>query len=384
MNDAAPQRSRFASIEIARGVAALLVVFHHAGRIVMEPRFYGSGLPMQYLLNLNVGVDFFFVLSGFIITWVHWDDIGTKGKLGGYARKRFLRIYPPYWGVLVPLTLLYLAVPGSGDWSKRDPLNILLSIFLLPNTVQPVLGVAWTLTHEMFFYVLFALAIARGVNVLRGMAVWAASIVVAGFLLPSLPFPLSFFFSPFNLEFILGVGTAAYLKRHHMPAPRTTTILATIAFGLVLFLVPTAQDNALVGRLIFGGLSALFVLGAVETERTRPFNPGRIALLMGGAVLRGLSGASRRALIRRASDHTNADAYACRGHVGHGSVRYYRRRCLSPPSGTVADSHSPQDDTKSSPCNVGLGRRHRQRLSRLVQAAARWRIAEPKRPASAP
>lgn len=283
MNDAAPQRSRFASIEIARGVAALLVVFHHAGRIVMEPRFYGSGLPMQYLLNLNVGVDFFFVLSGFIITWVHWDDIGTKGKLGGYARKRFLRIYPPYWGVLAPLTLLYLAVPGSGDWSKRDPLNILLSIFLLPNTVQPVLGVAWTLTHEMFFYVLFALAIARGVNVLRGMAVWAASIVVAGLVLPSLPFPLSFFFSPFNLEFILGVGTAAYLKRHHMPAPRTTAILATIAFGLVLFLVPTAQDNALVGRLIFGGLSALFVLGAVETERTRPFNPGRIALLMGGA-----------------------------------------------------------------------------------------------------
>lgn len=249
----------------------------------MEPRFYGGGLPMQYLVNLNVGVDFFFVLSGFIITWVHWDDIGAKGKLGGYARKRFLRIYPPYWGVLVPLTLLYLAVPGSGDWSKRDPLNILLSIFLLPNTVQPVLGVAWTLTHEMFFYLLFALAIAKGVNVLRGMAVWAASIVVAGFFLPTLSFPLSFLFSPFNLEFILGVGTAVYLKRHRTPAPRTTAILAAIAFGLVLFLAPTAQDNALVGRLIFGGLSALFVLGVVEAERTRPRNPGRLALLMGGA-----------------------------------------------------------------------------------------------------
>jgi exopolysaccharide production protein ExoZ len=279
--DARP-KSRFASIEAARGVAALLVVFHHASRIVLEPRFYGGGLPEAYLANLNVGVDFFFVLSGFIITWVHWGDIGRPGVLPSYARKRFLRIYPPYWGILFPLIALYLIFPDAGKPSQHDPLNILLSIVLLPNTVQPVLGVAWTLTHEMFFYAVFALAIARGVNVLRGMAAWAALIVIAHFI-PGVPFPLSFVFSPFNLEFILGVGTAAYLKQHRVPVPGVLAIVSALCFLAVLFLAPHVQDDNLRGRLVFGGISALFVLGAVETERARPLNLGRPVLLMGAA-----------------------------------------------------------------------------------------------------
>ncbi len=101
-------------------------------------------------------MDFFFVLSGFIITWIHWSDIGRKERIRSFAAKRFVRIFPPYWFILAPLVILYLVFTGAGQPSQRDPVNIILSILLLPNPVQPVLGVAWTLTHEIFFYALFA------------------------------------------------------------------------------------------------------------------------------------------------------------------------------------------------------------------------------------
>lgn len=276
-------KSRFASIEAARGVAALLVVFHHAERMISQPRFFGPGkLPGDYLANLNVGVDFFFVLSGFIITWVHWNDIGTKGRLANYARKRLLRIYPPYWGIVIPLILLYLAFPDAGKPSQRDPLNIVLSLVLLPNTVQPVLGVAWTLTYEIFFYVLFALAILKGFIALRGMLAWAVLIVAAHFV-PNVPFPISFMLSPFNLEFIMGVGTAAYLRKHRVPMPGLLAISSAIGFLAVVFLAPHIQEDALRARLVFGTLAAGFVLGAVEYERARPLNLGKPVLLMGAA-----------------------------------------------------------------------------------------------------
>jgi peptidoglycan/LPS O-acetylase OafA/YrhL len=58
----------------------------------------------------HAGVDLFFVISGFIITYVHYDDIGTPSRLGRYAARRFQRIYPLYW--LATLVTLILGVVG--------------------------------------------------------------------------------------------------------------------------------------------------------------------------------------------------------------------------------------------------------------------------------
>jgi peptidoglycan/LPS O-acetylase OafA/YrhL len=276
------EKGKFGTIEIARGVASALVVFHHAGNIMAQPRFYNAEPFWGHFRNFNVGVDFFFVLSGFIIAWIHWDDIGKKGRLSPYARKRFLRIYPPYWGVLLPLILLYLVFPNAGIPSQHDPVNVVLSIFLLPYTSQPVLGVAWTLTHEIFFYALFALIIILGRKSLAILPLWAVTITAAHFA-ELLPYPLSFFFSPFNLEFIMGVGAAAFLRRQHIPLPFVFAVFGTIAFfSLTLFAVHI-QDNPLVGRLAFGISSTLFVLGAVEIERRHLVQLPRILLFFGAS-----------------------------------------------------------------------------------------------------
>lgn len=283
-----PNRDKFSSIEVGRGVAALLVVFHHTGSIMSEPRFFGAEPFNGHFNNFNVGVDFFFVLSGFIITWIHWSDIGLRERIRSFAAKRFVRIYPTYWFILFPLIILYLVFTGTGQPSQRDPVNIILSILLLPNSVQPVLGVAWTLTHEIFFYALFAVIIWCGRKALWILPAWALGIIAANLLVTfqaigSLAFPFSFFFSPFNIEFIMGVGAAMILRYGRVPVPYVLASLGLVAFFILTWFFGNIQDDPLVGRLAFGTASMLFVLGAVEIERHRPLNVPRFLLAFGAS-----------------------------------------------------------------------------------------------------
>ncbi len=281
-------RDKFGSIEIGRGIAALLVVLHHTGSIMSEPRFFGAEPFNSHFNNFNVGVDFFFVLSGFIITWIHWSDIGRKERIGSFAAKRFVRIYPPYWFILVPLVILYLVFTGAGQPSQRDPINIILSILLLPNVIPPVLGVAWTLTHEIFFYALFAVIIWAGRKALWILPAWALAIVAANLLVTfqtigSLPFPFSFILSPFNIEFIMGVGAAMILRHARIPVPYLIATLGVVGFFILTWFFVNIQDDPLVGRLAFGTASMLFVLGAVEIERHRSLNVPRFLLAFGAS-----------------------------------------------------------------------------------------------------
>ena len=67
-------RDRLVGIQAARGAAALLVVFYHAGRMLSLDQYVGND-PLRGLFRFgHAGVDFFFVLSGFIIYFVHHKD----------------------------------------------------------------------------------------------------------------------------------------------------------------------------------------------------------------------------------------------------------------------------------------------------------------------
>ncbi len=212
-----------------------------------QPRFYGEHPFSGHLQNFNVGVDFFFVLSGFIITWVHWKDIGDSSRLGNYAIKRFLRIYPAYWGIVIPLAILYLCFPAAGIPTQHNPLNIVRSILLLPSAAPPVLGVAWTLVHEVFFYAVFAGVIFTGRLELAIFPIWALAIVVLDGWGES-TFPLSFLASPFNLDFIMGVCAAGLLRSGRIPWPWVFFVSgATAFFALMLFAVHIQATRWLAG-----------------------------------------------------------------------------------------------------------------------------------------
>lgn len=140
-------------LQMLRGVAATLVVlFHLQAAAVIEGHDPGV---LAWFVGGEVGVDVFFVLSGFVI----FRAVQGRRHLGPwwFLRQRFWRIVPPYW---VVLALTLLALTGlevlEGDWSEWPGLGkILVSVFLLPLPGQ-VIAVAWTLTVEGLFYLIFA------------------------------------------------------------------------------------------------------------------------------------------------------------------------------------------------------------------------------------
>jgi exopolysaccharide production protein ExoZ len=169
-----PDNRRLFGIEAARGIAALLVVAYHGGRHLREDIGY---LPLAGIFNFgHAGIDFFFVLSGFIIFFVHRDDLGVSARRGRYAWRRAARIYPLYW-IASAATLIAVAIEG-----KLSTLNFAFlgkSFLLWPQPVEPLLGVAWTLEFEILFYAIVGVAI---VNLRGGIAVmlaWGIGIVAA-------------------------------------------------------------------------------------------------------------------------------------------------------------------------------------------------------------
>lgn len=145
-------------LQLGRALAALLVVLFHA-ELLFEHYFGAAPFGRPFALG-HAGVDFFFVLSGFILMWVHGRDIGPPGQLAPFARRRLRRVMLPYWVVLALILPVYWLVPGFGQGFEREPTAILAAITLFPDPRGYTLAVAWTLTHELIFYALFGLLIA--------------------------------------------------------------------------------------------------------------------------------------------------------------------------------------------------------------------------------
>jgi len=256
-------RGRLRGVEAGRGLAATSVVLYHTARHVAQSQ------PAPWLTHLfqfgHAGVDFFFVISGFIILHVHRADIGRPARLRHYAARRFTRVFPAYWVALVLTVLLGLGshvhrVPSGGDF--------LASIFLLPAHAAPLLGIAWTLQYEIFFYAVFAVLIANRTAGVAALLAWLAWIALgtAGMAASFVPPSLS---GVYNLEFFAGMAAAFALARFRLRAP-----LWWLSGGIVLFAVAAAAEDmgrldgyADMARLAYGIPAALIVLGAAARER---------------------------------------------------------------------------------------------------------------------
>jgi len=274
-----PGGGRLLGIQLARGVAALLVVLYHAGRGIALPQYAGH-VPFGGLFNFgHAGVDFFFVLSGFIIHAVHHRDIGVPAALGRYVRRRLTRILPIYWVVIALVLLLAAVRPGGAD--LPDTRRLLASLLLLPQAADPVLGVAWTLVFELTFYALFALAIVSrrlGAGVL---VAWLALILAGQVRTLHTPL-LGVLSSPLNLEFMLGVTVARMTISVAVPRP-----LLLAALGALAFLAAGLAENAglmskagEVSEALFGAASAAMIAGLAAAERQ-----GRLQIGAAGAFL---------------------------------------------------------------------------------------------------
>lgn len=256
------------SLQAYRGIAAVMVVVFHANFLIWpaEKYFQTSFTPLFDFLES--AVQLFFVLSGFIIMKVHNKDMGQRDAVRPFFLKRFIRIYPIFLIVLVSLVSIYLIKPDFGNGDERNFFNIITSLFLLPYPMDPIPVVAWTLKHEAFFYLIFAIIIFDlrvGLSLFVAWQVGCLINVVAGFN----QFPYNFFFSANNLLFLLGMCIALIsdpLRIKHSAA--------LVAFGIVLLVATglhrTFADAALspsVYILGFGFAGAAMITGFVGMER---------------------------------------------------------------------------------------------------------------------
>lgn len=274
MNALTKPAGKMHSIEAARAIAALSVMCMHAAHFMRVPHFSGHiGLGDVFWFGY-LGVDFFFVLSGFIITYVHFHDLGHRERLHIYLWRRFSRIYPIYWCVLTLCILLTTAarlVAGSGLSFDMGIGDLWGTVFLVMGGGEPkYLGVAWSLQYEILFYVLFCVLLVNRRLGCAAFALWGLCVfgVAIGAIDWVKPFGM---WHPHCLQFLFGVAVGFVARRQSVTLFYGALPLALLAFVLaVLFegMGPFGEHSSM-GRIVVGLASALILLVLVSLEQQR-------------------------------------------------------------------------------------------------------------------
>ncbi|MET9900212.1 acyltransferase [Streptomyces sp. NPDC006446] len=157
----ARRENRLRALDGLRLVAALMVAgYHYGGRDGEVVRAWGSS-PKDQFPTLHqlfaygcLGVQVFFVISGFVICMSGWGR-----PLRSFFASRASRLLPAYWAAIIIVTAVF-ALPAVA-YEAVSPSDALLNLTMLqqPLGVDRVLGVCWTLWAEIRFYALFALCI---------------------------------------------------------------------------------------------------------------------------------------------------------------------------------------------------------------------------------
>jgi exopolysaccharide production protein ExoZ len=272
------------SLQVLRALAAVLVVCWHSRLAIMhalhnywpdgDAAFRAAHYPSA-LNHLDVGVDIFFCISGYIMCLLVRDLPATLNGAGTFLAKRILRIFPPYW-VFTALVIAAFALSAgkfnigflSGAFAADAP-RILGSLLLLPQGNAPVLGVGWTLIHEFLFYVLCTVSVLTGVNrrlpqVLAGLSLAAVALGLLNITLGH-----GYVLSPFIIEFMFGAlafRVGGKLSRVAPWVQLAAALVVYLAVSLALDAHPELATSSVMRSVGFGAVGFLFITGLGPAE----------------------------------------------------------------------------------------------------------------------
>lgn len=238
------------NIQAARALAALLVVFYH--------------LSLPGFTVGSVGVDIFFVISGFIMSYV------APGESRQFMLRRIARIAPLYWLLTIAIYLVAVYKPQWLNSTTALPEYLIKSMLFIPyakdnGVVHPLLGNGWTLNFEMYFYAVVALALLvfHKKNATMTAAVALAIISAALNLIPNPSQTIEFVASPIVLEFGLGVLCFRLVQNRSLGWVTAPSLIAVAAVSLAAALVGNFYradvGNGMV-RVVFLGIPAFFFI----------------------------------------------------------------------------------------------------------------------------
>lgn len=287
------KRINFQLIQLLRGIASIIVVLLH---ITIN---YSDIFHQTFLNNIfkfgGSGVDIFFVLSGFIITYSNLQYIGDPSALGKFLKRRFIRIFPIYWIVISVFLTLQLTLPAfykvhfDTGWA-----NVLQTYFLLPGHIM-LNGVSWSLTNELFFYLLFAIAliIPNKMYSFSLLVAYFVFLLVHALTVPALENANQYkevFMFPMNIEFLMGVLIAIYFTKMAKQYIIPTLLVGILLYFVGAFLndqaievVSNTSNQTLNRVLLFGFPAFLIILSIVKLEMSRVVKVPRLFLELGNA-----------------------------------------------------------------------------------------------------
>jgi peptidoglycan/LPS O-acetylase OafA/YrhL len=278
-------RQRIISIQACRGIAAMLVVLVHLSNV--ERKDFPSHLTNIFQFG-NLGVDLFFVISGVVISTVTVGKFSNSRSAGTFLKHRLFRIFPIYWFYCAIFLVGYLYNPLWFNNSTGHHVDIVKSFLLIPTNGGMLIMQGWTLSYEMYFYLVFFLILFFVSERLAPvfLSAWGAVIVAGAILFFSPASPIiGLTTSPMILEFLTG---CLIFHVYHKATlhPRFGTVLVAISFlwlSLIVFWTFHAhggsqlwiQDSRWGRPASYGVFAALFLLGLMELERSKIIRFGR-------------------------------------------------------------------------------------------------------------
>ena len=272
------------NIQFLRFIAAMLVVLYHsATQLPVNDSVFQAVFSTGESLGF-AGVDIFFVISGFIMAHTASNQSGPAMSVD-FARRRLARIFSGYW----PFFVLAVVIFGYYRAEHFADSNLLKSFFLWPQSLNHILlEITWTLSYELYFYLLFSLLILlttprnRNGFVLLAFVLLLVLNIYRHFIAHSyspeniyyLGFWSQFLTAPFLLEFFGGALVAGWLQKRP-----TGPALSWFLTGTFLFLAGgwinesvysglIEQGFHVVPRVFVYGLPAcMLLMGLVRLER---------------------------------------------------------------------------------------------------------------------
>jgi peptidoglycan/LPS O-acetylase OafA/YrhL len=262
---------RFESIQALRALAALgVVAFHTNGNVLAYgwlPHFFARVSRFG-----EIGVDVFFVISGFIMVFVTHEQPSGIASARSFIAARISRIVPIYWLLTVLFILLLVIVPSAFGNAHLNAWNALTSFVFFPSLnwegiTAPVVGVGWTLNYEMWFYLVFAIAMcATRHRVLAAGTFLALTSLMR--LLPDGGVVHQFYTNPIVLEFVFGCCVGVfYTSGRTISLPAALAFLLVAAVAITIFAPTLTETNRF---LKFGLLAlAVFIVGLSLESKVR-------------------------------------------------------------------------------------------------------------------
>jgi len=193
---------KIVGVQYLRGIAVSAVALDHGS--------YLAGHPFPRLEYGAIGVDLFFLISGFIIAVVSLSGPGLAPAIGvrAFLMRRFIRIVPLMWIAVAAFALFSLI--GIRAW---PPTSFLTGVVLWPfGKIAP--AHLWTLRLEAIFYVVFAVTMLGGRRWRFLLLLWAVSPLIVWITHRGTGLPWKLVMNPANWEFAAGLLAAALWLRY--------------------------------------------------------------------------------------------------------------------------------------------------------------------------